>query len=156
LQKNANSLGESLEDYAEAILELEKINGVARVTDLAEKLSVSKPSVSEALTILNEKGIIVYSPYKPIRLTAKGKNIAKQVKKKHDILCDFLVKVLAVEPKKADTQACRMEHILEKNVVDKLCLLAQKFLELHCDQVLQKDFEKIGKADGRTNKTKKR
>lgn len=125
MKKRLNSLGESLEDYAEAILELEKLNGVARVTDLAEKLSVSKPSVSEALNILKEKEIIIYSPYKPIRLTQKGKVLAKKIKQRHDILRDFLIKILNIDPKRAEMQACRMEHILEKDVVDGLCKLAK-------------------------------
>ncbi|MFB3851115.1 MAG: metal-dependent transcriptional regulator [Acidobacteriota bacterium] len=125
MQRKENTLGESLEDYAEAILELEKLNGVARVTDLAEKLSVSKPSVTEALNVLKEKEIIVYSPYKPIRLTAKGKNLAKKIKQRHDILTDFLTNILCVEPKKAESQACRMEHILEPEVIQKFCDLAK-------------------------------
>ncbi|MCX7830284.1 MAG: metal-dependent transcriptional regulator [Acidobacteria bacterium] len=124
MKRKENSLGESLEDYAEAILELERANGVARVTDLAEKLSVSKPSVTEALNILKEKEIIIYSPYKPIRLTQKGKSVAKKIKQRHDILCEFLVKILKIEPKKAESQACRMEHILEAEVIDGLCRLA--------------------------------
>ncbi len=123
MKKNVGSIGESLEDYAEAIFELEKLNGVARVTDLAEKLSVSKSSVSEALNILKEKEIIVYSPYKPIRLTPKGKSLAKKIKHKHDTLCNFLIKILHIEPKRAEAQACRMEHFLENEVIEGICKL---------------------------------
>ncbi len=135
MRKRENSLGESLEDYAEAILELEKANGVARVTDLATKLSVSKPSVTEALNILKEKEIIMYSPYKPIRLTHKGKNFAKKIKRRHDILCNFLTKILNIEPERAESQACRMEHILEKEVINGFCKLANS---LEKDNVLIK------------------
>lgn len=138
MRKKKNFIGESLEDYTEAILNLEKENGVARVTDISNRLSVSKPSVTEALNILKEKGIIIYSPYKPIKLTPKGKSLAKKIKKKHDILCNFLEKILKVDNQKAKIYACKMEHILEKEIVYKLYILAKKLL----NSQFYKNFEK--------------
>jgi len=117
-------LGESLEDYAEAILELEEKEGSARVTDISKRLSVSKPSVTEALALLKERGIVDCAPYSHVRLTGRGKTLARKVRKRHEILSGFLTDILGISHEKADVQACRMEHILEPETVDKMCRLA--------------------------------
>ncbi len=129
MKREKNSLGESLEDYIEAILLFEEEDGDARVTKISKKLNVSKPSVTEALQTLKDKNIVHYNPYKPITLTKKGKNLAIKVKERHQKLYTFLVDVLKVEKEKAETQACRMEHILEKDVINKFCSLAENILK---------------------------
>lgn len=129
MKREKNSLGESLEDYIEAILLFEEKDGNARVTKISKKLNVSKPSVTEALQTLKDKNIVHYNPYKPITLTKKGKNLAIKVKERHQKLYTFLVDVLKVEKEKAETQACRMEHILEKDVINKFCSLAENILK---------------------------
>lgn len=129
LRREKNSLGESLEDYIEAILLFEESDGDARVTKISKKLNVSKPSVTEALQILKDKKIVNYNPYKPITLTNKGKNLAIKVKDRHEKLYTFLRDVLKVDKEKAEMQACRMEHILEKDVINKFCNLGQKLLK---------------------------
>jgi len=53
-----NSLSESLEDYLEAILELEDASKVARAKDIADKIGVQRGSVTGALKILEEKALI--------------------------------------------------------------------------------------------------
>jgi Mn-dependent DtxR family transcriptional regulator len=53
-------LSESLEDYLETILDLEKTNKVARVKDIAEKMGVLRGSVTGALKNLAEKKLINY------------------------------------------------------------------------------------------------
>lgn len=129
MRKAKNTLGESLEDCIETILELQEKNGNATVTDISKKLRISKPSVNETINILDEKGLVKYEPYKPITLTRKGKMLAKRVREKHIILHTFLTDVLKIEDKKAEKQACRMEHILEKVVVDRLCLIFKEILK---------------------------
>jgi len=123
MEKSAEKLGESLEDYAEAILELEEKEGSARVTGVSKKLSVSKPSVSEALALLKKRGVITHAPYSTIRLTEKGKRLAKKVRWRHEILSGFLTDILGIQREKADVQACRMEHVLEPETIEKLCRL---------------------------------
>lgn len=117
-------LGESMEDYAEAILELEGKEGSARVTDISKKLAVSKPSVTGALAHLKEKGIVEYTPYSYIRLTEKGRTLAKKVRRRHEVLSGFLTDILGISPEKANVQACRMEHVIEPETIDKMCKLA--------------------------------
>ncbi len=114
------SLTESMENYLEAILNLEKTQKVARVKDIADKLSLQRGSVSGALKTLEEKGLINYEPYSFITLTAAGKKIAEEITHRHEVLKDFLLSVLQIEPLIAETTACRMEHVIDKTTVDRL------------------------------------
>ena len=117
----------SLEDYLEAILQLEEKNRVARVKDIAEKLSVQMPSVTGALKNLKGKGLIDYEKNSFINLTEQGKEIAETILKKHHILVSFLEKGLLIEPGKAEEEACKIEHSIDldtarriKNISDYL------------------------------------
>jgi DtxR family Mn-dependent transcriptional regulator len=83
-------LSESLEDYLETILDLEKTNKVARVKDIAEKMGVLRGSVTGALKNLAEKKLINYEPYSFITLTRKGATIAREITRRHEVLKDFL------------------------------------------------------------------
>lgn len=113
-------LSESLEDYLEVILELEQTNKVARAKDIAEKLGVQRGSVTGALKSLEEKGLINYAPYSFITLTSKGAKIAKEITRRHNVLKDFLFKVLQIDEEKAESTACRMEHAIGKATIDRL------------------------------------
>jgi len=118
--KVSSSLSESLEDYLETILELEKAQKVARAKDIAAKMDVQRGSVTGALKTLGEKGLINYEPYSFITLTKAGKKIAREISRRHDILEDFLVRLLGVDTSQAQATACRMEHAIDKKSIDKL------------------------------------
>ncbi len=119
------ALSESQEDYLEAILALEKENKVARVKDIAERLGVLRGSVSGALKGLGEKGLIHYEPYSFITLTPQGKKMADEITRRHSVIRDFLEGVLLLSPERAESNACRMEHAVDKAVVDRMV----KFIE---------------------------
>ena len=114
------ALSESMEDYLETILDLEKINKVARVKDIADKLGVLRGSVTGALKTLAEKDLINYEPYSYITLTRKGMAIAKEVNRRHTVIQTFLEDVLLLEPDRAEANACRMEHAMDKAAIDRL------------------------------------
>jgi DtxR family Mn-dependent transcriptional regulator len=113
-------LSESLEDYLETILDLEKTNKVARVKDIAEKMGVLRGSVTGALKNLAEKNLINYEPYSFITLTRKGATIATEIARRHEVLKDFLHNVLLLDPEKAEQNACRMEHGMDRTAIDRL------------------------------------
>jgi len=113
-------LSESLEDYLETILELEKANKVARAKDIAEKLGVHRGSVTGALKVLSEKKLINYEPYSFITLTKVGKRFAAKIKERHTVLKRFLEQVLQVDPITAEATACRMEHAIDDLSIDRL------------------------------------
>jgi len=113
-------LSESMEDYLEIILDLERIKKVARTKDIAEKMGVQRGTVTGALKSLNKKGLINYEPYSFITLTRKGEKIAKEITRRHSLIKDFLFRVLQIDIKRADINACRMEHAMDKESIDKL------------------------------------
>jgi len=118
--KKGRLLSESLEDYLETILELESDQKVARAKDIADRMGVQRGSVTGALKALVEKRLINYEPYSFITLTPTGKKIAREIKRRHGILEDFLVRVLGVDQIQAEETACRMEHAIDKESIDKL------------------------------------
>jgi DtxR family Mn-dependent transcriptional regulator len=114
------ALSESQENYLETILDLEKSNKVARAKEIAERLNIQPGSVTGALKALAEKGYINYAPYSFITLTAKGKQRAGIIARRHATIKEFLVKVLQIDAKTADETACRMEHAIDEKTFDRL------------------------------------
>ena len=54
--------------------------------------------------------MINYAPYDVITLTNEGRMAAMDVLRRHELLKDFLVKVLGISVEEADKAACAMEH----------------------------------------------
>ena len=113
-------LSESLEDYLETILKIEKIHKVARAKDIAKQMGVKRASVTGALKLLKEKNLIDYEPYAFVTLKPKGKKIAKDIEKKHRILKDFFTNILRLDEELADNVACKMEHATDKIFIDRM------------------------------------
>jgi len=113
-------LSASLEDYIEAIFNLALESNVARSKDIAGRLNVSRSSVTGALRLLKEKGLANYEPYGYVTLTKPGRAAAEEIVKKHNILKFFFEKVLAVETDLAQDAACRAEHALGPEIIDRL------------------------------------
>lgn len=114
------NLSESLENYLEAIYHIVSRKGAARAKDIALTLKVNNSSVTEALRSLSKKELVNYAPYDLITLTDKGKELAEIVVKRHEALEGFLTGVLGVDPKDAESIACRMEHVINDEIVGKI------------------------------------
>lgn len=119
MKKNIE-LSESLEDYLEVILDLEKENKVARAKDIAQKLGIQPGSVTGGLKSLVEKDLINYEPYSFVTLTPEGARIATAITRRHRVLKTFLLKVLQLEEATAEAAACRMEHAVDEVSVERL------------------------------------
>lgn len=113
-------LSDSLEDYMEAIFHIEMKKNAARAKDIADRMQVSNSSVTGALRLLSEKGLVNYAPYDIITLTPRGKEVAQRVVWKHNTLLDFFVNVLGVKQADAEETACRMEHGVSKHVLERI------------------------------------
>jgi DtxR family Mn-dependent transcriptional regulator len=109
-----------LENYLEAIYHIVDEKQAARAKDIALRLQVKASSVTGALRLLAERGLVNYAPYDVITLTPKGKKIAKDIVFRHQALRDFFIKVLAVDERIADETACKMEHVIPRDIVDRL------------------------------------
>lgn len=115
----------SLQDYLEVILNLVQENKKARVTDIADRLEIAKPSVIQALTLLKEKGLIIQDRYGPVELTAEGRHYAQKIRHRHNVIYGFLTQVLKVSPQAAEKDACLMEHDLSGETFERLLQFLQ-------------------------------
>jgi len=118
-------LSASLEDYLEAILFTTEEKGAARAKDLADRLHVRAASVTGALKTLAGKGLVNYTPYDLITLTATGKRIAGKVARKHRALFQFFTDVLGIASEEAETFACSMEHAIPDHVLERFVGFAE-------------------------------
>lgn len=120
---------QSLEDYLEMVSFLAD-EGPVRVTDIASRLSVSKPSVLTALKALEERGFVIHERYQGVMITEEGRQRASAIREKHDFLTAFLRDVVGVAPEVAEEDGCRMEHIISDETVEKLKALAERISAL--------------------------
>ncbi len=115
----------SMENYLETIFHLVQEHTVARVKDIAERLSVSQSSVTGMLQSLRDHHFVNYEPYGFVTLTTEGTTIAKRVARRHEALRNFMVEVLSIDADEADAAACHMEHGISKQVVDRFLEFAE-------------------------------
>jgi DtxR family Mn-dependent transcriptional regulator len=109
------SLSNSSEDYLEAILQMERIHGApVRSIEIAGRMGVSRASVSKAMHVLRETGLVDFTRYGQLTLSEDGRRAASEILERHEMLKRFLTEVLGVEESTAETEACRMEHAIGK------------------------------------------
>ncbi len=113
------AMTQSLEDYIETIYLLITETGSACVRDVAKTLDVKMPSVVKAIHELKKLELVTQEPYSSIELTEKGRRVARNVLNRHKLLRAFLMQ-LGVSRQAADADACRMEHILSAETLDKI------------------------------------
>lgn len=116
----SEALSSSLEDYLETILHLQQQRSVARAKDIGEHLHVNRSSVTSALQSLAKRGLVNYSPYDFITLTPEGQKAAEDVAQRHEVMRQFLIKVLRVEGEEANAAACKLEHALSGAVMERM------------------------------------
>ena len=99
------------EDYMEAILVLQQKQGMVRSVDVARHMDVSKPSVCHAVATLRNGGFLTMDEDHFLHLTDIGREVATSIYERH---CFFTEQLIAagVDPKTAEADACRMEHVI--------------------------------------------
>ena len=110
---------ESRENYLKTILVLQESKEYVRSIDIANQLGFSKPSVSIAMKKLVDEGFIIISDKGYITLTDKGRDLAVFTLEKDNLIKDFFISI-GVDPKKADDQACLIEHCIDDDTYQKL------------------------------------
>ena len=118
--ETAIKLSPTQEDYLSAIYQISKKQQVARVNIIAKKLRVGLSTVTAALKSLAAKELINYQPYSYVTLTATGDEIGKQLAHKHQVLVDFLTTILALPADEAETNAHRLEHAIDEEVLQRI------------------------------------
>lgn len=100
---------ETAEDYVEAVAQIVADRGEARVRDLAAMMGVSHVTVTRIVSRLQRQGLLRTEPYKPIRLTRRGRRMAQRSRRRHDAVLAFLL-AIGVPPKQARIDAEGIEH----------------------------------------------
>ncbi|WP_026522060.1 metal-dependent transcriptional regulator [Butyrivibrio sp. VCB2001] len=122
---------ESGEDYIETIYLLKKKKGVVRSIDVANELGFSRPSVSRGVSILKENGLVIMEDDGELKLTEEGLKTAKKVYEKHTNLTKFLMLTAGVNEEIAETDACRIEHIISPETFRGI----KKFVKEHKEEL---------------------
>ena len=115
---------QSAEDYLETILLLAEAQPVVHRIDVAKQVGVSQAAVNKAIKILLDKGF-VYEDGKHLFLTEEGKAYAKSVFERHCTIRNFLL-AMGVSPDNAEEDACKMEHVVSSETIEKMQKHLQK------------------------------
>lgn len=116
----------SMEDYIEQIYLLIESKGYARVSDIADALSVHPSSVTKMVKKLDKDEYLNYEKYRGLILTAKGKKIGKRLVYRHDLLEQFL-EIIGVDKENIYDDVEGIEHHLSWNSIDRIGDLVQYF-----------------------------
>ncbi|MHB8568547.1 MAG: metal-dependent transcriptional regulator [Nitrososphaerales archaeon] len=100
---------EAREDYLEMINELIRVKGFASISEIAERMKVTKPSATSIVKKLHKEGYVVHERYRGLALTESGRNLASKMKRYHETLTRLLV-VLGIPKKIAREDAEKIEH----------------------------------------------
>jgi len=134
-----DALSESAEMMIKNINELASNGERVRTSDLSAKTELKPASVTEMIQRLGEIGLVDYEPYHGVHLTKQGQHVADVIEHRFNILQRFLTDVLGVEKEEAAEVACRMEHILTRDVESRLTSFLGatqgKSSDLFCHQV---------------------
>jgi len=113
-------LTSTMEDYVEAIFNLGEEKRNVRVKDIAKRLGVKMPTVSNMLKTLSKRGLIDYEKYEYLELTDKGSDVGREIHRRHHVLRGFLNNILKIDFERADAEACKMEHAISPSTLDSL------------------------------------
>ncbi|MGE6489400.1 transcriptional regulator MntR [Paenisporosarcina sp. NPDC076898] len=118
----------SMEDHIEQIYMLIEQKGYARVSDIAESLSVLPSSVTKMVQKLDKDGYLIYERYRGLTLTPKGLKLGKRLVQRHDLLEQFL-RLIGVQEDKIYEDVEGIEHHLSWNSIDRIADLIQAMEE---------------------------
>lgn len=135
-------ISKALEEYLKTMYVLKKQNGNIRVTDIANKMQCTKPSVNKALNNLKEEKLINYETYGTIELTEKGEDLAKKILEAYDIIYIFFKDVLNLEDDTAKKEAEKVKSSIDDETINKLAKYVHKVLglrNLNCNYDINKE-----------------
>lgn len=113
-----------------------------RVTDIANQMNISKPSVTKAINSLKENGLVDYETYGKIELTENGNDLAKKILEAYDISYVFFKDVLGLDDEASKREAEKLKLTMEDNTINNLAKYVHKVLnlsDLNCDYDISKE-----------------
>ncbi|PGL72421.1 transcriptional regulator MntR [Bacillus sp. AFS055030] len=140
----------SMEDYIEQIYLLIEDKGYARVSDIAEALSVHPSSVTKMVQKLDKDDYLIYEKYRGLILTQKGKKMGKRLVYRHVLLEQFL-RIIGVDENLIYQDVEGMEHHMSWEAIDRIGELVQFFEEDKNRIEALKEIQKSNEAQSNTN-----
>ncbi len=116
-------ISQAIQDYLKTIYKLqydEKTEDTVTTTAIANELNISGASVTGMLKRLSTMGLVNYNSYKGVTLTESGKKIALEIIRHHRLLELYLKDVLGFSLEKVHDEACRLEHHISEEFLDKI------------------------------------
>ncbi|MGI9558203.1 MAG: metal-dependent transcriptional regulator [Thermodesulfobacteriota bacterium] len=113
-------LNQTTQDYLKTIYELTERSGRVMTKDIAEKLKVSPPSVTEMTRKLAAKKLLTYKPYNGVKLTKAGENVALEMIRHHRLIELYLQEALGIPWDKVHEEAEKWEHFISEDVEDRM------------------------------------
>lgn len=142
-------LSQAVQDYLKTIYKLEE-HGPVSTTSIAKELDISGASVTGMLKRLAGMKLVDYNSYKGVKLTNEGKKIALEIIRHHRLLELYLKEALGFSLEKVHEEACRLEHYISEEFVDKIDnLLGNPEFDPHGHPIPSKDG-KIAKNEEHT------
>ena len=117
----------AMQNYLELIYELSLDGKKARFRDIAKQLGVYKPSVNNAVVVLDKNGYVDYEKYADIKLTDKGRKTAEFICSKHQTIKQLFIDVLNIDEKIADTDACLIEHVISDESIKAMQVFMENY-----------------------------
>ena len=124
-------ISKSLEEYLKTIYVLKKQNGNVRVTDIANYMNCTKPSVNKAINSLKDNGYLNYEAYGTIEMTKKGEDLSKKILETYDIVYLFLKEVLCLDELEAKKEAEKIKLTMSDKTINSLARYVHKVLDLN-------------------------
>src|SRR5437870_8151550 len=120
------------QDYLKALYLLHGDQRPVPTRDLAQRLGISSPSVSEMVTRLTSQGLVEHDRYRGQQLTREGRKVALELVRHHRLLEMFLVRVLGYTWDEVHDEAERLEHVISERMEQRIFeLLGQPELDPH-------------------------
>jgi len=110
----------NMEMYLKTILEIDHAGDAPRIKAIAGRLGVTMPSVNGAINTLQRRGLVRHDRYGDVRLTVKGRRLAREVKDRNELLYRFLLDVLQLPEATASRDACVLEHVVSPKTLERL------------------------------------
>jgi DtxR family transcriptional regulator, Mn-dependent transcriptional regulator len=124
------------EDYLKALYHLHGDQRPVPTRDLAQRLGISSPSVSEMVTRLTTQGLVEHDRYKGQQLTREGRKVALELVRHHRLLEMFLVQVLGYTWDEVHDEAESLEHVISERMEQRIFdLLGRPELDPHCHAI---------------------
>ena len=115
---DVESVSPNVQDYAKAVYALESRSAGEAVStnDLAERLGVTAGSVSAMVRKLDDLGLVEHEPYRGVRLTGQGREVALEVLRHHRLIELFLAQELGMGWDRVHAEAEVLEHVLSEEL----------------------------------------